>query len=56
MQAMMIAPATMLAFNGHLHLNFDDFEEVQEHPMAQVAMVNLKQLLEQALGKPFGDF
>ena len=31
---MMAAPLTMLSCNANLDINFDDFDEVREHPMA----------------------
>lgn len=53
---MMMAPATMLSFNGQVHFEFDDFEEVQSHPMAEAGMMTLGQLVEGALGQGIGDF
>jgi hypothetical protein len=31
---MMFAPAFMLSLNGQIHLEFDDFSEVEDHPLA----------------------
>ena len=38
---MIFAPLTMLTFNGQVHFEFDDFEEVQAHPMAEAGMMTL---------------
>lgn len=44
----MVAPALMLQLNANVDLEFDDFEEIENHPMAQAFMVTFDQLLESA--------
>lgn len=34
MQALMVAPATMLTLNANIDLSFDDFQEVEDHELA----------------------
>jgi len=47
---MMIAPATMLTLNGKLDFDFEDMEEIENHPMAAPLMMTFEQLFEGALG------
>jgi len=34
MMGMMVAPATMLKMTGNINLEFDDIDEVADHPYA----------------------
>lgn len=43
---MMIAPAFIFGINANMNIEFDDFEEVAEHPMAAPAMATFEQLFE----------
>ena len=45
-QLMMIAPAFIFGINANMNIEFDDFEEVAEHPMAAPAMATFEQLFE----------
>ena len=47
---MMMAPATMLSFDGKVHLELDDFDELANHPMAQPLMMSFAQLFEGMMG------
>ena len=47
---MMFAPATMLTLNGKLDFDFDDMEEIENHPMAAPLMMTFEQLFEGGLG------
>lgn len=43
---MMFAPAFIFGINANMKVDFDDFEEVAEHPMAAPAMATFEQLFE----------
>ena len=43
---MMGAPALLFSLNGNLRLDFDDFEEIEEHPMAAPLLATFSQLFE----------
>jgi len=43
---MMGAPAFIFGINANVNIDFDDFEEVAEHPMAAPAMATFEQLFE----------
>jgi len=43
---MMGAPAFIFGINGNMDIEFDDFEEIAEHPMAAPAMATFEQLFE----------
>jgi len=50
-EAMMFAPATLLTMNGQVHFEFEDFEEIEDHPLAQAGMMTLGDLINGALGE-----
>lgn len=54
--AMMIAPGFMLALNGKVNIKFNDFEEVEQHPMAAPLMATFEQLFEGMTGKTPSEF
>ena len=56
MTALMIAPITMLQFNANLNIEFDDFSEIEEHPMAQPFLATFGQLFEGQAGMPWNEF
>jgi len=39
---MLIAPAFIFGINANMNIEFDDFEEVAEHPMAAPAMATFE--------------
>ena len=43
---MMIAPVFIFGITGKLNIEFDDFEEISEHPMAAPGMATFEQLFE----------
>jgi len=43
---MMAAPAFIFGINGSIGIDFDDFEDIAEHPMAAPAMATFEQLFE----------
>lgn len=43
---MMAAPIAMMQFTGSVNIEFDSFEEIEEHPMAAPAMATFEQLFE----------
>ena len=43
---MMAAPAFIFGISGNVGIEFDDFEEIAEHPMAAPAMATFEQLFE----------
>jgi len=43
---MMVAPAFIFGINANMDIEFDDFEEIAEHPMAAPAMATFEQLFE----------
>jgi len=43
---MMFAPAFLFGINANVDIEFDDFEEIAEHPMAAPAMATFEQLFE----------
>jgi len=43
---MMAAPAFIFGINANMDIDFDDFEEIAEHPMAAPAMATFEQLFE----------
>ena len=51
MQAMMMAPATMLTFNGQVHFEFDDFEirSVNLHEFGKLPIKGRMQMLMKVL-------
>ena len=55
MEAMMFVPLTLLTMNGQVHFEFEDFEEIEDHPMAQAGMMSLGQLINGALGESVED-
>lgn len=55
-QAMIAAPLTMLQLNANLNIQFDDFEEIEEHPMAAPFLANFGQLFEGACDQPWEGF
>lgn len=56
MQAMIFAPLSMLQVSANLNITFDDFEEIEEHPMAQPFMATFDQLFEGVAGQPWNEF
>ena len=42
------APAMLFQLNGNVQLDFDDFEEIEEHPMAAPILATFEQLFEGA--------
>ena len=44
--AMMAAPVFMIALNGKVNIKFNDFEEIENHPMAGPMMATFEQLVE----------
>lgn len=53
MQALMVAPLTMLQMNANLNITFDDFEEIESHDMAQPFLATFNQLFEGPMGQPW---
>jgi hypothetical protein len=45
-QLMLAAPAFIFGINANMNIEFDDFEEIAEHPMAAPAMATFEQLFE----------
>jgi len=45
-QIMLIAPAFLFGITGNVAVEFEDFEEIAEHPMAAPAMATFEQLFE----------
>ena len=43
-----IIPAFLFSLNGHLRLDFDDFDEIQEHPIAAPVLTTFAQLFEKS--------
>jgi hypothetical protein len=43
---MLVAPAFIFGINANMNFEFDDFEEIAEHPMAAPAMATYEQLFE----------
>lgn len=43
---MLVAPAFIFGINANMNIEFDDFEEIAEHPMAAPAMATFDQLFE----------
>ena len=43
---MIAAPAFLLGIKANMDIEFDDFEEIEEHPMAGPAMATFEQLFE----------
>lgn len=43
---MLVAPAFIFGINANMNIEFDDFEEIAEHPMAAPAMATFEQLFE----------
>ena len=43
---MLVAPAFIFGINANIDIEFDDFEEIAEHPMAAPAMATFVQLFE----------
>lgn len=46
MMLMMFAPIAMLQLNAKIDIQFDDFSEIEDHPMAAPAMATFEQLFE----------
>jgi len=46
MKLMMIAPVFIFGIGANVAIEFDDFEEIAEHPMAAPAMATFEQLFE----------
>jgi hypothetical protein len=42
MKLMMIVPAFVFGITGKLNIEFDDFEDIAEHPMAAPAMATFE--------------
>jgi hypothetical protein len=47
---MMLAPLFMIQVDANVNIQFDDFDEVKEHPMAGPFLASFSQLAEGALG------
>ena len=43
---MLVAPAFIFGIDANMNIEFDDFEEIAEHPMATPAMATFEQLFE----------
>ena len=43
-QLIMIVPAFVFGITGKVDIEFDDFEEISEHPMAAPAMATFSEL------------
>ena len=43
---MMIVPAFVFGINGKVDIEFDDFEEISEHPMAAPAMATFSEFFQ----------
>ena len=43
---MLVAPAFIFGINANMNIEFDDFEEIAEHPMAAPVMATFEQLFE----------
>jgi hypothetical protein len=48
---MCILPVLALELGANVTLEFEDIEELTEHPMMQTFLVNFGQLIESATGK-----
>ena len=46
----MFAPAMMLSLNANVDINFEDFDDIKNHPMAGPAMMSFSELFEGMLG------
>jgi hypothetical protein len=55
-QAMIAAPLTMLQLNANLNIQFDDFEEIENHPMAAPFLASFDQLFEGVFDQPWNEF
>ena len=55
-QALMIAPITMLQFNANVEVDFEDFSEIEEHPMGQPLLATFDQLFEGQAGMSWNDY
>ena len=53
---MMGAPALMFSLTGNVRLDFDDFEEIEEHPMAAPILATFSQLFEGVMEVSPGDY
>ena len=54
--AMMAAPVFMIAVNGKVNVKFNDFEEIESHPMAGPLMATFEQLFEGMLQRSPHEF
>ena len=43
---MMLSPALLLSLNGSIEINFDDFNDISDHPVFAPAMANFNELYE----------
>ena len=54
-KAMIFAPLTMMQLNANVNIQFDDFDEVENHPMAQPLLMTFDQLFEGQMGSPWSE-
>lgn len=52
----MFTPATLLQLNANVNIKFDNFKQVEEHELAQPALLTFNELLEFGIGCPWEEF
>jgi hypothetical protein len=51
----MFTPLFLLKLSGNIHLEFEDMDEIKDHPMAQPMMISFEQLFEGMMGSSVED-